>query len=141
MLGPDVTGSGKPNLVLGQWHGSAHGDSSYRVLELDGPRVREIAVIDGLAGVEWQDVNDDGKPEVTGRDRAYSYFMGGDYAGSPRPAVVLSYDQMQGGFRLDKEAMSSRQILESDLTELGLKYHQDDRCTRHRVIPPSMLTP
>lgn len=139
LLGTDVTGNGKPDLVLRQWLGSAHGDSRYLVCELDGPNVREIAVIDGLLGVAWDDVNGDGIPEVTGRDWAHRYFMGGSNAGSPRPMVVLSYDRERAGFRLDREAMSRRPLSESEFSRLSVKYKEDIRGHEGRRPPTEFV--
>ena len=92
-LGSDVTGNGVPNIIIRQWYGSAHGDSRYLALELDGSKVKEIDIIDGLLDVEFQDLNNDGLPEIMGIDRAYGYFLGDSFAASPCPSVVMSFDK------------------------------------------------
>jgi hypothetical protein len=106
VFGSDMTGNGLPNLVIRQWEGSAHGDSRYLVLELDGSVVNEIDVIDNLLEVKFQDLNNDGVVEVTGLDKAYSYFGGDCLTNSPRLLVVLSFDKAQMKFVPDKTLMS-----------------------------------
>jgi hypothetical protein len=137
-FGADLTGNGLPDLVVGQWSGSAHGDSRYLVLELDGSSVREIDVIDHLAGVECRDLNDDGVKEITGPDRCYGYFLGDSYAASPRPSVVLSFDKTQGRFVLDRKLMSKPPWSAEQLDKLSLTYKTDARWSQE-CRPPAGL--
>jgi len=138
ILGADVTGDGLPNLVVRQWQGSAHGDSRYLVLELDDSVVSEIDVIDGLLDVEFQDLNNDGTVEMTGLDKAYSYFGGDSFAGSPFPLLVLSFDKSQAKFVPDRKLMSKRPYSRDQLNNLGLKYKIDPRWSKESR-PPSEL--
>jgi hypothetical protein len=139
VFGTDVTGDGAPNLVVRQWEGSAHGDSRYLVLELDGSAVTEIDVIDGLLDVKFQDLDNDGTPEVTGVDKAYSYFGGDSFAASPRPLVVLSFDKTVGRFVPDKRLMSKPPLSRDRLNELGLKYRQDARRSKQSRSPSQLF--
>jgi hypothetical protein len=138
IFGSDVTGNGMPNLVIRQWQGSAHGDSRYLVLELDGSVVNEIDVIDGLLSVEFQDLNNDGIVEITGLDKAYSYVGGDSFAASPLPFVVLSFDKTQAKFVPDKKLMSKSPLAQDKLDELSLKYKEDPSWSK-RSRPPSEL--
>jgi hypothetical protein len=137
-FGADLTGKGVPDLVVQQWYGSAHSDSQYLVLELDGPVVREVDAVDHLIGVECKDLNDDGVQEVTGVDDAYGCFLGDSYAASPFPRVVLSFDRTQARFVLDKKLMSKLPLSQDQLEQLCLKYKTDSRWSEESR-PPSDL--
>ena len=138
MFGADITGNSVPDLVIRQWLGSAHGDSKYLVLELDGSVVKEIAVIDGLHDVELHDLNNDGIIEVTGTERVYDYFLGDSFAASPRPLVVLSFDKAQVKYVLDKHLMLKSLFPPDKLNELSKKYREDVRWYKESR-PPSAL--
>lgn len=111
MSGSDITGNGVPNLVIRQFQGSAHGDSRYIVLEMcDDRGVSEIDVIDGLFSARVQDLNSDGIFEITGEDKAYSYFAGDSFAASPIPSVVLSFDTTKAKFTPDRDLMLKKPV-------------------------------
>ena len=135
MIGADMTGNGVPNLVISQWNGSAHGDSRYLVLELDGSVVNEIDVIDGLLDATFGDLNNDG---IEGKDRSYSYFLGDSFAASPRPLVVFSFDKTQAKFVPDKKLRSKRSLSQDQLDKLSLQYKNDPRWSKE-FRPPSKL--
>jgi hypothetical protein len=137
-VGADVTGNGVPDLVIRQWYGSAHGDSKYLVLELDGSVVKEIDVVDHLLGVECQDLNDDGILEITGVDRSYIFFLGESCAASPSPPVVLSFDKTQARFVLDKKLMARPPFSRDQFNELSAKYKNDPQWSKESH-PPSDL--
>jgi hypothetical protein len=136
-FGADVTGKGVPNLVVSRYNGGAHGDSRYLVLELDGPVVRELDVIDRLIA-ELQDVNQDGILEMVGIDSSYGYFLGDCYAGSPFPRVVLSFDKNQARFVLDRTSMSRPPLPQEQLDKLSLEYKNNTRW-HEESRPPSEL--
>jgi len=138
LFGADITGNGMPNLVIRQWNGSAHGDSRYLVLEMRDSVVSEVDVIDGLFDVKFQDLNNDGIAEVTGTDKAYSYFGGDCFAGSPRPSVVLSFDKAEARFVPDKQIMSKPPLSRDQLDKLSLKYKHDPMWSEESH-PPSEL--
>ncbi|MHC4367220.1 MAG: hypothetical protein ACYSW8_06315 [Planctomycetota bacterium] len=138
-FGSDITGNGVPNLVVRQWQGGAHGDSRYLVLELRDDRgVNEIDVIDGLLGVELQDLNNDGRVEVTGLDKTYSYFCGDSFAASPLPPVVLSFDKTQAKFVADEKLMWKPALTSQQFNQLSLEFKKDARWHK-RSRPPSKL--
>jgi hypothetical protein len=125
-LGADFTGAAVPGLVVQQWNGSASGHGSrYLVLELNGSTVKEIALIEGLAGVKREDVNKDGVDELVGYDEAYCFWGGYSRAGSPFPRVVLSFDKMQGRFVVNKELMAQPPLSQAELHKLSLEYKND----------------
>ncbi len=139
-FGVDVTGNGVPDLVVWQWNGSASGYGSlYRVLELDGSSVNEIAVIEGLSSVKREDVNNDGVNELIGYDEAYCFWGGYDRASSPSPLVVLSFDENQAGFVLNKKLMTKPPLSEEELHELSLEYKDDPWWSAHSAPPGELF--
>ncbi|WP_455389465.1 hypothetical protein [Petrachloros mirabilis] len=136
-FGWSSTENGVPNLIVSQYLGGAHGNSRYLPLELHDSVVRQFDVVDGLAA-EVQDVNHDGMPEITGVDGAYGYFLGGCYADSPFPQVVLSFDKAQAKFVLDRKLMSKPPLPQDRLEQLSLKYKSDPRWSEESR-PPSDL--
>jgi hypothetical protein len=139
VLGNDLTGNGMPNLAIRQWYGSAHGDSKYLIFELDGSVVREIDAIDGMTGVEFKDVNTDGKLEILGIDDSYGYLFGDSYANSPRPEVVLSFDKTQAKFVPDKKSMLKAPLSRDQFNNLRLKYKNDTEWSRKSRPPAELL--
>jgi hypothetical protein len=137
-FGADLTGNGLPDLVVAQWSGSAHGDSKYLVLELDGSAVREVDILDGLTDIECRDLNDDGIGEITGAERCYDYFLGDSCAASPRPPVVLSFGKIQRRFVLDRKLMPKPPWSAEQLDKLSLTYKTDARWSQE-CRPPAGL--
>jgi hypothetical protein len=139
IFGTDMTGNGVPNLVIRQWQGSAHGDSRYLILEIcDDSIVNEVDVINGRLSVEFRDVNQDGIVEIAGKDKAYSYFGGDCFAGSPLPLVVLSFDKTQAKFVPDRKLMSKHPFSRDQFNTFSLKYRKDTRWSKESR-PPSEL--
>ncbi len=137
-FGSDITGNGAANLVIRQRGAGAHGDSKYLVLKIDGSSVNKIDVIDGLLGVEFRDLDNDGIDEITGVDKAYSYFGGDSHAASPLPSVVLSFDKAQGKFVPDKALMLKPPFSQGKFNELSSKYKTDTIWSKESR-PPSEL--
>jgi len=137
IFGKDITGNDVPNLAIKQYLGGAHGKSRYLILELNGSKVKEVDVIDGI-DAELRDLNNDGLPEITGIDRAYDYFLGDSFAASPRPSVVLSFDKAQAKYVLDKQLMTKNPFSQDHLNELSTKYREDTRWHKESR-PPSVL--
>ena len=137
-IGSDITEDNVPNLVVRQRYGGAHGDSKYIVLEIDGSSVKKIDVIDGLLGVEFRDLNHDSVTEITGRDKAYSYFGGESFAASPLPMVILSFDKTRAKFVPDRNLMSRHPFSTDRFNRLSIKYREDTRWSWESK-PPSEL--
>jgi hypothetical protein len=92
--GSDITGNGKPNLVVYEWTGGAHCCFVAYVFELGSP-VKIIAEIDGRHSTpEFVDLDGDSFPEVILRDWTFEYWPG-SFATSPSPKVVLRWRNAQ----------------------------------------------
>lgn len=139
-LGVDVTGNDVGDLVIQQWSGAASGHGSrYLVLEMDGSHVKEIAIVEGLAGVNAGDLNHDGVHELIGRDEAYCFWGGYSRAASPCPLVVLSFDRTQARFVLNKKLTAKPPLSEEELCELSLGYKNDPWWSAHSAPPGELF--
>jgi hypothetical protein len=135
----DITGNGVPELVIQQWSGSASGRGSrYLVLGLDGSTVKEMAVIKGLLSVKCEDPDRDGIKEIIGYDEAYAGFYGFGATNSPLPFVVLSFDETQARFVLNRKLMAKPPLSEEELSRLSAEYKNDPRWSGWSV-PPGRL--
>lgn len=99
--GSDITGLGKPNLVVTESTGGAHCCTVLHVLEL-GSSVREIAAVDLMdsENVHLIDLDGDGVWEMVGQDWTFSYWHT-SFAESPAPEVVLRFDGQRYRLALD----------------------------------------
>jgi hypothetical protein len=87
-VGKDITGDGVPDLVVAEYMGGAHGDTTYRVFELSD-RFRLLCSIE-TAGGHFEDLNGDGKYEFVSMDSTFAYWHT-SYAESHFPAVILQF--------------------------------------------------
>ena len=96
-MGKDITGSGKPAIILYEWTGGAHGLYNAFVVELDTPVVglvtpcKEIAEIHGAYTVpRFVDLDGDGRPEIIINDWSYAFWPE-DLAHAYAPEVILKW--------------------------------------------------
>ena len=88
--GSDITGNGKPNLVVYEFTGGAHCCYIAYVFEL-GSSVKKIAEIDGGSDtLEFVDLDGDSLPEVILLDWTFAHWNA-SCADSPAPKVILKY--------------------------------------------------
>jgi hypothetical protein len=100
--GADITGDGKPNLVVYVWTGGAHCCYIAYLFEL-GTQVKLIAEIDGRHGTpSFADLDGDSIPEVVVRDWTFEYWPA-SFASSPAPNVILRWKN--GDYVPDAELM------------------------------------
>jgi hypothetical protein len=91
-IGTDITGRGKPNVILGEWSGGAHCCFAFHVLEL-GDHPRDIAIVDAGDSdyAHFEDLNHDGVYEFVGWDFTFAYWHAG-FLQSPAPRIVLRFN-------------------------------------------------
>jgi len=90
LVGRDLTGNGKLNLVMEEWTGGAHCDFIAYVLEI-GDGCRLVAQIDGRHSTPvFRDLDNDSIPEVLVNDWTFAYWPT-CFATSPAPRVVLRW--------------------------------------------------
>ena len=102
-MGADVTGDGKPNLVLGHWSGAAGCCYRLEIFEV-GSEFRKVADIDlqRSAGAEFADVDGDGRLELVAEDWTFAEWHA-PLADSPAPQVILRF--RDGAFHLAADVM------------------------------------
>ena len=90
-IGTDVTGSGKPDAIIGEWSGGAHCCFTLYVFQI-GDKFKEIGQIhaDHSDRANFADLNRDGHYEFVGSDWAFAYW-GTSFMDSPAPKVILTY--------------------------------------------------
>jgi hypothetical protein len=90
LVGRDITGNGRVNVVIYEWTGGVHCAFIASVLELDGG-CRLIARINGMHSPPvFRDVDGDSFPEVLVQDWTFAYWPT-CFAKSPAPYVVLRW--------------------------------------------------
>jgi hypothetical protein len=88
--GKDITGEGKPNLVIADWTGGAHCCLTYYIFELDD-QVREVGRIDARHGEGCRFRKErEGKVDFLINDWTFAYWNA-PFAFSPAPQVILRY--------------------------------------------------
>ena len=118
LLGKDITGNGKPDIVIFEWTGGAHACFVARVIALDEQAgdCRLLAEIDGIDSLpRFKDLDGDGVLEIVLHDMTFRYWPG-CFANSPMPRVVLRWqnDKYVADARLTATPMP-------DSTELAAK--------------------
>jgi len=102
-VGTDITGLGKPDLILNEWSGGAHCCFTLHVLELsDHPR--EIAIVHAQDSdyAHFEDLDHNGTYEFVGSDFTFAYWHAG-FLQSPAPRIVLRFNG--NGYELAPDLM------------------------------------
>jgi hypothetical protein len=101
--GTDITGLGKPNVLVDEWTGGGHCCLIFHVLEL-GDSVREVASVNAQHSTDsyFADLDHDGVFEVLTRDWTFAYWHT-SFADSPAPEIVLRF--VGNGYKLALDLM------------------------------------
>ena len=119
----DITGNGKPNLVVYEWTGGAHCCFVARIFEL-GSWVKMLAEIDGRHSTPaFVDLDGDSLPEVILYDWTFEYWPG-SFATSPAPKVVLHWGN--GQYVPDAKLMEIPAPSTEDLIQEAESIRNDD---------------
>jgi hypothetical protein len=125
--GKDITGQGKPNLVISMWTGGAHCCFSYNILEL-GDEVKQIGEINaGHSDACRFRREEDGRLDFIVSDWTFAYWHA-SFAESPAPDVILRYET--GGYKVAADLMRKAAPSEEEFRQLvgkgrHLKLDQD----------------
>jgi hypothetical protein len=123
--GKDITGAGKPNLVISDWTGGAHCCFTYYVFELNDD-AKEIGRInaDNGDGCRFQD-EPDGKVDFVINDWTFAYWNA-SFAESPAPRIILRYQP--GGYQVATDLM---------VTAIPAREEFQQLVDKGRRIPPN----
>jgi len=119
-IGTDVTGLGRPDLVIGEWTGGAHCCFLFHVFELGSDRLRKVTTIDAehSDGSRFEDVDHDGRIEFLSNDWTFAYWRTG-FGQSPAPDVILRF--RDGKFRFALDSMHKPSPSDEDLAARAMK--------------------
>lgn len=135
-MGEDITGDGKPNLVISEYTGGAHCCSIEYIFEI-GEEFRKIATIDGMHSEPgFIDLDGDKKLEIVLNDWTFAYWRA-SFSESPAPEVILRFSD--GAYQVAADLMRK---LAPDSTELAKRAKDvldSDNWDRERGEIPSSL--
>jgi hypothetical protein len=101
-IGKDITGTGKPNLVVSEWTGGAHCCYFAHIFDI-GKEFRKVAMLDAKHGpLDFADLDKDGRLEFIFRDWTFAYWRT-SFNYSPAPKVILRY--RDGAYRVAGDLM------------------------------------
>jgi len=126
LIGGDLTGNGKANVVIYEWSGGAHCCYTMFLFQIDGV-VKQIAEIDGEDSVpNFADMDGDSVPELLLHDMSYSYWPG-SFADSPCPRVILRWSK--NSYIVAPELMISPAPSIQELENEAAKIRESERWT------------
>lgn len=122
-IGTDITGTGTPDAIVGEWSGGAHCCYTLHVFEL-GEKLRQIGQIkaEDSDEADFRDLNHDGTLEFVGYDWAFAYWNT-SFLYSPAPRIVLKY--RQGCFRLALDMMKDPRPTAAEFAALVRRVRAD----------------
>ncbi len=133
-VGTDITGLGKPNLILNVWTGGAHCCFEFHVIEL-GDVVREVATVDSEDSdyAHFEGIHHNGTYEFLGWDYTFGYWHT-SFADSPSPQVILRFNGAR--YALDLAAMHKAAPSGAELNGVVREVRSGDRFQNY---PPPVL--
>jgi len=116
-IGSDITGDGKPNLVVSEWTGGAHCDFIFHIFEI-GNRFRHIQTINAehSDGADFENVDDDPALEFPMLDWTFAYWRT-CFAASPAPLVILKYNGQK--YEVAYDLMRKASLSHEDLIQIA----------------------
>ena len=113
--GKDITGAGKPNLVISDWSGGAHCCLTYHIFELDD-RVEEVGRINAEDGdvCRFQEERN-GKVDFIINDWTFAYWKT-SFVESPAPQIILRYQP--GGYKVAADLMVTTALSQAEFQKL-----------------------
>jgi hypothetical protein len=135
-VGTDVTGLGRPNLVVGDWSGGAHCCFDFYVFEI-GDKFRHVATIEAedSGGAYFADVDRDGRYEFVANDWTFAYWHA-SFGESPAPGIILRF--RGNAFHLATDLMRNPPQPAGKLKALARRV-REDRGWENPQDPPSAL--
>lgn len=121
-IGKNITGDGKPNLVVRTYSGGGHGCTDVHVFEL-GEQFRHVARFDArdAEGVSFEDLDKNGILTVSMADWHYIDVLAPMIA-SPAPTIIFRY--RDGGYQLAPDLMKKSAPAKEDLKKFAQEIRQ-----------------
>ncbi len=130
-MGKDITGDGKPNLIVSEWTGGAHGGFYFYLFEIsdDFRLLQTIAAGNVREGnddtdrtVRFKDLDADGDVEMILADWTFAYHFT-SFAQSPAPEVILT--PQSGRYYLAADLMHKPPPSAEDLRGIAMEIRND----------------
>lgn len=125
-MGQDITGDGKPDLVIAAWSGGAHCCFTFEVFEI-GAEFRKIATLSAVHGdlSHFADLDHNGILVFVANDWTFAYWNT-SFMDSPAPDVLLRFKNGQYHLAFDlmrKSAPSNAQVASAARRVHDMKPH------------------
>jgi hypothetical protein len=134
-IGTDITGNGKPNLVVRSWSGGAHCCHFFLIFEL-GDTFRQIATIDVMdsGSAHFEDRDGDANLEFVFGDYTFAYWNE-CFADSPVPKVVLRFSG--NGYHIAEDQMRGEPPSDAKIRQIAARIAETP--SRSKDLPPTPL--
>jgi len=119
-IGNDITGDGKPNIVIEHWSGGNSMAFTNYILSL-GEQLSPIYI---FSGGDLKDLNGDGKKEILEWDESFVYWHA-CHACSPQ--LTLIYEFSDGNYHLSPDLMYKDLPNEDELEKMREKIHNEGK--------------
>jgi hypothetical protein len=135
-MGKDITGTGRPTLVLEEVTGGAHCCLVLHIFEI-GKEFRKIATLDVKDAMNscFKDLDGDANLELMTRDVTFAYWRT-SFGDSPMPDVILRFHN--GAYRVATDLMRKPAPADQELAEEARKVREAGEWNRQQE-PPTVL--
>lgn len=134
-IGSDITGDGKPNLVVSEWTGGAHCCFLFHVFEI-GDQFRYIQTINAghSDGADFENIDNDPALEFPMRDWTFAYWRT-CFVASPAPEVILKYKGEK--YKMAYDLLRKPSLPQDELAQLATDIKTSEDWKKEQ--PPAML--
>jgi hypothetical protein len=139
-MGRDITGNGRPDLVISEWSGGANCCLTFHIFEI-GKKFRNIAEIDaefGDQGPHFVHLDQSRGLQIQIYDWTFANWHS-DFADSPAPKVILRFSD--GAYRVSPDLMRSPIPSVSDLDARVAAIRTHKNSSRNKSWPGADVSP
>lgn len=129
-IGSDITGDGKPDLLVSEWTGGAHSSYLFNLFEI-GSQFRYIQTIDSAHSdnVDFENLDSDPALEFPMYDWTFAYWRC-SFAASPAPKVILKYNGNK--YEIAGDLMRKPGLPYAKLVQMSCKIKKDEEWKYNR---------